>query len=960
MDHTPGAFPTTPLAQDPSSQQHHQLGEVDHTPGAFPTTLAAEDESSSSSYNQHREPNKLHKREDPRGWSQEEQLKELPLRNQSQAQHQHQDSGIGMADNNPPRRTVGMTDSTGLGASRKPAVMTGAYSRVHGDDQPSGQQHQQQQPSESIGTKVSNMGSAALASITGSGQQQPSQQTTSGQQQTPGQDRGGIGASALSPLTGSGQHQSSHQTTPGQQQTSGEDRAGIGASALSPLTGTKSGSSSVYPEEQPSRQTSYPSQQQTPSESRGGIGAAALSPLTGTKSGSSSMYSEQQPESSQHQHQTQGLGVGQHDPAISCEDHEHEHDLNTVRSGLSDKSNVGHSDPYWGDVPYGTGVYNGVKGHGSDEVPPPTHEHHRSPTDAHEQGQHEGQRAIPLGGSSGIYNNVIGHGSDEAPADSHHDPLGQLDDQRAAPPGHESTAGSTPLDPNFMQQHRQQNRDSHLKEGLAGAGAGAGVGYAAHELADRHRGDRDPQGELQQQRSNVDNRYEQPEAQRESHVGAGGLYYGDALTDAEKKERGIKTHEHEHRHKEPKEEKDFNLGHLQEKDRSTEDPSKSRHEKEAGMAAAGAAAAYGAHEHDKDNKHEPTKTHEESPKEKKGGFLSSLFHRGHKDDHHDDKATKATPAHHDKGEGFKDPFVAAGYHKPGEKSTHDRSPTSAVPGERQHNQHDNKLGYAAGVAGLGAGATGVYAAHKHGEKDEGSPTDASGRDREDPYRAASVAASGSPQTNRSQAPGQQYDHLASGTPSGVDLGHSSSHSNIGANRGSTDSAHGGMYKTLSSGTPSGVNVEPNQRHHHHHHESGRQSYDPTSSATSPTATGDRYGDHSGAKAAALGAAGAGAGAAGYQQYAQRDQREPELQQREMSQPEQKRFAGLDELEKTRSSGSLPGAGGAGSGLAPSGLSGNGYGGGSGSGSGGLGGRAPVLHKCKNCGEDNDISSYFQK
>ncbi|KAL7627920.1 hypothetical protein AAE478_002115 [Parahypoxylon ruwenzoriense] len=65
-----------------------------------------------------------------------------------------------------------------------------------------------------------------------------------------------------------------------------------------------------------------------------------------------------------------------------------------IRSGLGQPSGFGDQDPYWGDISYGTGVYNTVTGHGSSETPAegsvPAHWLPLS---------HEQQRTIPLGTS---------------------------------------------------------------------------------------------------------------------------------------------------------------------------------------------------------------------------------------------------------------------------------------------------------------------------------------------------------------------------------------------------------------------------------------------------------------------------------------------------------------------------------------------------------------------------------
>ncbi|KAJ8130137.1 hypothetical protein O1611_g3493 [Lasiodiplodia mahajangana] len=68
------------------------------------------------------------------------------------------------------------------------------------------------------------------------------------------------------------------------------------------------------------------------------------------------------------------------------------------QGGSHENSNTQRNEPYWGDLPFGAGVYNGVTGHGSNE----STAHHKSP---HDQ--------IGASANTGVYNGVTGHGSDE-------------------------------------------------------------------------------------------------------------------------------------------------------------------------------------------------------------------------------------------------------------------------------------------------------------------------------------------------------------------------------------------------------------------------------------------------------------------------------------------------------------------------------------------------------------------
>ncbi|KAM0236225.1 hypothetical protein ACHAP5_009476 [Fusarium lateritium] len=189
----------------------------------------------------------------------------------------------------------------------------------------------------------------------------------------------------------------------------------------------------------------------------------------------------------------------------------------------------------------------------------------------------------------------------------------------------------------------------------------------------------------------------------------------------------------------------------------------------------------------------------------------------------------------------------------------------------------------------------------------------------------------------------KYNTLASGTPSGVGatgdnsrsgltgtgsgLGnnsssrnepltgsHSQSHQSGEGHHTLTDNANHGKYNTLASGTPSGV------------------AYDDFEASRAPVDTTQSKDSHFGSKAAGLGAAAAGAGTAGVLSH-NRDQKPTEDLTRQ-NDPQTER--GLD--RQTESHRPITGAVAPGQGSSSS---------------------KPVIHKCKNCGEDNDISEYFK-
>ncbi|KAI1180708.1 hypothetical protein F4777DRAFT_597451 [Nemania sp. FL0916] len=147
----------------------------------------------------------------------------------------------------------------------------------------------------------------------------------------------------------------------------------------------------------------------------------------------------------------------------------------TAQSNVHRTSQEKHKDPYWGDIPFGTGIYNGVTGHGSNESPTA----HKRPST--EENEHDAAR------NTGIYNGVTGHGSGEfdnrrTEGQDRDAVLGGTHGQREFPLVSDSTTGAG------AQQRGNQpepGRDSHFKEVLAGTGATAAAGgYAAHKHHD--------------------------------------------------------------------------------------------------------------------------------------------------------------------------------------------------------------------------------------------------------------------------------------------------------------------------------------------------------------------------------------------------------------------------------------------------------------------------------------------
>ncbi|KAI0117667.1 hypothetical protein GGR51DRAFT_262196 [Nemania sp. FL0031] len=146
---------------------------------------------------------------------------------------------------------------------------------------------------------------------------------------------------------------------------------------------------------------------------------------------------------------------------------------NEAQSDLPVNSDTKRNEPYWGDLPYGAGVYNGVTGHGSNE------------STAHQKSTHDQFSTTTT--NPGVHNGVIGHGSHEStsPQVSKHDPDMAMKDssreQRVFPLSNDANTKTV----SNLNNTEKRGRDSHMKEVLAGAGATAAGGYAAHEYLNK-------------------------------------------------------------------------------------------------------------------------------------------------------------------------------------------------------------------------------------------------------------------------------------------------------------------------------------------------------------------------------------------------------------------------------------------------------------------------------------------
>lgn len=191
-------------------------------------------------------------------------------------------------------------------------------------------------------------------------------------------------------------------------------------------------------------------------------------------------------------------------------------DHNKVQASLRGKSSTDHTEPYWGSIPFGAGVYNGVTGHGSDE-PHPHHNdgtagygsvpatHQKALDDSNSSASTQkaiyngitghGSNAVPYHDrslndhnapmSTGVYNGVVGHGSNESTSSrtSRFGEDSNIDDstrhQRAFPLGSGANSGTTAKS-NGMDETQ---KDSHYKEAIAGASATWAGSHAAKEYS---------------------------------------------------------------------------------------------------------------------------------------------------------------------------------------------------------------------------------------------------------------------------------------------------------------------------------------------------------------------------------------------------------------------------------------------------------------------------------------------
>jgi hypothetical protein len=540
-------------------------------------------------------------------------------------------------------------------------------------------------------------------------------------------------------------------------------------------------------------------------------------------------------------------------------------DHNKVQTSSGGKTNLENKEPYWGDIPSGTGVYNGVIGHGSNEATG-----HQTATRDHstkgntgvynsvtghgsndlsgtQRSAHEQHTTTP--GNTGVYNGVTGHGSNEISnqqrsADDRHitsensgsynSPIRQSSNESATRPGsipdqinsandslyHQRSPQLTNITYNTAGNKRndvdENNRNSHFKEELGGAGAIATGGYAAHELSSR---------------SPADQHKQQPLTNKTERVAPQAAIYGQ-----HESKPVVASGDDSH--------------------------ARSRREKEAGMAAAGATTAWNDDHKSKvkdDHKskvkddHKP-KVKDEKPKESGESKLHALLHPfSHKKEEgglkeREEKATHSSGVHKSANERS----LPHSDHAATPVDTIDSNLPTKQPyhiGDENAAKKDSNLGYYGGIAA--ATGAGVYGGHKYANRDSTehssaqgtnvSPSTTSHNTTREAVRSGTpqIGGNGLGHTTRSEQPHQEkqydmfahgvsgvstsglkhsdntrsspshkaeYNSLSDGTPSGIATGGSKS---------SYDNAHsspsqGGEYNTLSDGTPSGIATGDNK------------------------------------------------------------------------------------------------------------------------------------------------------
>ncbi|KAI0852816.1 hypothetical protein F5Y00DRAFT_272441 [Daldinia vernicosa] len=702
-----------------------------HPPGSFPTddTVGTQDSSLTSSGSRHQH-NKLHKREDPRGWSEEEK---------ATWGHQHTDSGIGLTD---------------------PSLSSNPNIRGQVDE----------------GTFQSNNATTTTRS--------PNYQGNEGK---PGVMTGAYGHNNVN-SGGNYYPKSTAEDTSSQNQTSAR---GIGA--VGPATG--------------------------------------LATATGQNT-----ESRQMPE-----------------------------DRNTIRNGLRQTSNVEHEDPYWGDVPHGTGIYNTVTGHGSSETATEGSLHSHDPL------SHEQQRAFPLATSNNAPHDETGHRTDsrfkenlgesttgaaaglttyelaERRRDHQHED--DLKEPTARKHHGADTKKESKIGGLFHRDHKDEKEtkseklkepvpskdDRSLRERDAGVALAAATGaYGAKNHADKHdKKTRESEHDVADEKANA--LYQHPNEKIDSK---------DPFIAAGYKEPGSQGSTKITNNAYPPSEDVTTRDHPFTTSQTTEKLNERNDSKLGyGLAAAGvgAGAGYAAQEH----------SHRDSDKNK--------VHPNQQAFHDSTTASKATTQPSDAGYTIGKPQLAV-FSGTGEATApHDKTqglPQTSSGANRSIDDPSHHGEYNVLQDGTPSGVN--IGDHHYGDKKNVafSSQDATrGAVTKDNHTGAKAAVAGAGVAGAGTAAHYTGERNSNTSSAPYEVS--------GANgRAPTHLIHDSTYKTLPTGTPSGINVDDGQQYDKHNVA--------TSSPTSATRGAVDDNNHSRAKAAAAGAAGVvGAGAAA-KHHSQRD------------------------------------------------------------------------------------------
>lgn len=592
---------------------------------------------------------------------------------------------------------------------------------------------------------------------------------------------------------------------------------------------------------------------------------------------------------------------------------------------------VAQEHPYWGDLPQGAGVYNTVTGHGSDED------------------QRKRQQELYSQETQGLSGQ---HPSTVA---------GLSDPSRVQGPSSQTTTRPSEYQTQRDTFQPEDQRDSRKTETLMGAGGAATATAAAATAYKMH--DRDSRSE-EEDRMRESQQEERPVEEKRERRRSFGLFHrskeGDDHHTKEKvKEEKIKE-EKAKPADEPKSEKKHRLGGLFHRssvsdDKREDDAARDIRERE---------------EADKTRDHSNTAAYAATGADLGAGSTAAyMAGRDRKDDDEQIRDRSATGQQYQSARIANEPqrTQAFGTQTGSERQYQDPSTlaTHGVYDERESkDSHKMATAAAAGATGLGAGAylsqdrddkgttsrdddvlksrehtfpasesttrdPHVYAAARTGPSDISRDTTRTGDNLTrgvDPL----VGASGAAATRTAEEPSivtghankGQYSMLGSGTPSGVDPMNSGTSSSAAQTTREppaiADHANQGEYNMLASGTPSGVRLD------------NRQDTLTQSQPTIPETHEKGY-DKSQMAAAGIGAAGLGAATAA----AHRSRDPAEEKKLEPAEEAQVQQYEREEARPKTESRTIP-------------L---------------VGGRAPqqtekVFHRCHNCGEENDISSYF--